>query len=266
MRAFLRATVVALVAVFGVTLPASSASAAVAAPFAEHLTVGFVFGDDAHDTNPFWRGELTPTTVVSQTTTGIFFKTTTTVLTGQARAARVNMPETERTGQVRLTVVQKPFVAPEVKYSAFDGWLTGSSWQAGAKGFSGTFTTTDGHSGPIAALTDAKMAEPAQTTAAEYPFIGAVLTGPHRGFLPVGDFHINQIGTYVGGNFISTGGFHTVIGDTDGHLVLMHMVGYGAVVGVPGVVMGARVLGGTFTGPSAGDGGTWASVRTFHIF
>ncbi|CRK55589.1 hypothetical protein [Alloactinosynnema sp. L-07] len=265
MRAFLRATVIALVAVFGVTVPSASA-AAVSAPFAEHLTIGFVFGDDAHDTNPFWRGELTPTKVVSQTTTGIFFKTTTTVLTGQARAARVNMPQTERTGEVQLTVVQKPFIAPEVRYTAFDGWLTGKSWLAGPKGFSGTFTTTDGHSGPIAALTDAKMAEPAQTTAAEYPFIAAVLTGPHRGLLPIGDFHINQIGTYVGGNFISTGGLHTVIGDTDGHLVLMHMVGYGAVVGVPGVVMGAKVLGGTFTGPSPGDGGTWASVRTFHIF
>lgn len=266
MRAVLRAAVVCVVLALSVTAPSASA-APTAVRYAEHLTIGFVFGDDAHDTNPFWRGELTPTTVVSQTTSGpLWWKTTTTVLSGQARAARVNMPQTERTGAVELTIVQRPFLAPEVRYSAFDGWLTGKSWHAGAKGFSGTFTTTDGHSGPIAALTDAKMAEPARTTAAEYPFLAAVLTGPHKGALPVGDFHINQIGTYVGGNFLSTGGIYTVIGDTDGHLVLMHMVGYGAVVGVPDSVLGGQVLDGTFTGPSPGDGGTWGSIRTFHIF
>lgn len=264
-----RAAAVVLGLLAALLLPgaAGQAAAAPVAPFAEHLTVGFVFGDDGYDTNPFWRGEFGATTVRSRSVSGPFYwQTRTTVLTGQGRVARINMPDTARQGVVTLTVVQRPLQPAEVSVSAFDGWLTGRSTTSGADGFAGTFRTSDGHSGPIAALNDAMLGRPAQRTAAEYPFLATVLSGPHAGVPVVGDFHVNQVDTLVGGNFLSSGGIHTVIGDTDGHLVLMHLRDYGAVVGIPDTVLGARVLGGTFTGPAAGDGGVWGSVRTFHLF
>jgi len=229
MNRIIRAALVVVTAAAAAIIPAATAdaanvSAAQRAPLGGHLTIGYVYGDEGYDTVPLWRGEFNATNVVSQTTSGSWWwPTTTTVVTGTARAARVNMPDSARTGMVTLTEVQKPFAPLEISYTAFDGWLKGSAQLVGAHGFSGNFSTTDGHFGPIGVLDDAKMSAPAQTTAAEYPFIATVLSGPDLGALPIGDFHINQIGTLVGGNFLSLAGIYTVIGDTDGHQVLMHM-------------------------------------------
>ena len=77
MKRIIRAALVVATAATAAIIPTATADAANAsnvanmsaaaqsAPLGGHLTIGFVYGDEGYDTDPFWRGEFNATSVVS---------------------------------------------------------------------------------------------------------------------------------------------------------------------------------------------------------